>query len=49
MTGGKVVSASTIFNVYMRKGIKFKVLGKVKTHGMGREEELKENVENAKE
>ena len=49
MTGGKVVSASTISNVYKRKGIKFKVLGKVKTHGMGREEELKEKVENAKE
>jgi len=49
MTGGKDVSARTIKKVYRRKGIKHKVLDKVKPFGMGREEELKEKVEDAKE
>ena len=48
MTGGKVVSRQNIFNVYKRKGIKYKVLNKVKPFGMGREEELMEKVEDAK-
>ena len=35
-------------DVYRKKGIKHKVLDKVKPFGMGREEELKEKVDDAK-